>query len=41
MLMQALLLLPYLAIAASLTLAGTIAAVCLNQPTPREVGFSA
>ena len=41
MLMQALLLLPYLAIAASLTLAGTIAAVCLTQPTPREAGFSA
>ena len=41
MLMQALLLLPYLAIAASLTLVGTIAAVCLSQPTPRGMGFSA
>jgi hypothetical protein len=41
MLMQAFLLLPYVAIAASLTLVGTIAVVCISQPTPRGVGFSA
>jgi hypothetical protein len=41
MLMQAFLLLPYVAIAASLTLVGTITMVCISQPTPRRVGFSA
>ncbi len=41
MLMQAFLLMPYLAIAASLTLVGTVAVVCVSQPTPRGVGFSA
>jgi hypothetical protein len=40
MLMEALLLTPYLAIAASLALAGTIAAICLSQPVPRRAGFT-
>jgi hypothetical protein len=41
MLMQAFLLAPYLAIAASLALAGTVAAVCLTQPARRRAGFTA
>jgi hypothetical protein len=32
---------PYLAIAASLTLAGTVAAICYTQPAPRRSGFTA
>jgi hypothetical protein len=40
MIMEALLLTPYLAIAASLSLAGTIAAICLSQPVPRRTGFA-
>jgi hypothetical protein len=40
MIMEALLLTPYLAIAASLSLAGTIAAICLSQPVPRRAGFA-
>lgn len=41
MLMNAFLLTPYLAIAASLALAATVAAICLSQPVPRGAGFSA
>jgi hypothetical protein len=37
---QALMLTPYLAIAASLALAGTVAAICCSQPTPRGAGFT-
>jgi hypothetical protein len=40
MIMEALLLTPYLAIAASLALAGTITAICLSQPVPRRPGFT-
>jgi hypothetical protein len=41
MLMEAFLLTPYLAIAASLALAATVAAVCLSQPVPKDAGFTA
>ena len=41
MLMEAFLLTPYLAIAASLALAGTVAAICCSQPAPRRAGFTA
>ena len=40
MLTQAFLLTPYLAIAASISLAVTVAAICLSQPVPRRAGFS-
>jgi hypothetical protein len=40
MLLDAFLLTPYLAIAASLVLAGTIAAVCCTQPARRTTGFA-
>jgi hypothetical protein len=39
--MQALTLTPYIAIASSLALAVTVAAVCCSQSTPRGVGFTA
>ena len=39
--MKALMLTPYIAIAASFALAATVAAVCCSQPTPRGVGFTA
>jgi hypothetical protein len=38
---QALMLTPYIAIAASLALGVTVAAVCCTQPAPRGVGFIA
>ena len=41
MLMQALLLTPYLAMASSLVLAATVAAVCRSQSMPRDAGFTA
>jgi hypothetical protein len=41
MLMEAFLLTPYLAIASSLVLAATVAAVCCSQSTPRGIGFTA
>lgn len=41
MFMQVLLLTPYLAIAASLALAGTVAAICYTQPAPERAGFIA
>ena len=41
MLMEAFLLTPYLAIASSLVLAATVAAVCYSQPAPRRAGFTA
>jgi hypothetical protein len=41
MLMEAFLLTPYLAIASSLVLTITIAAVCCSQPAPRAAGFQA
>ena len=41
MLMEAFLLAPYLAIASSLALAATVAAICCSQSTPRGVGFTA
>ncbi len=41
MLMQALLLTPYIAIASSLVLTVTIAAICYSQARPREAGFAA
>jgi hypothetical protein len=37
---QALMLTPYVAIAASLALGVTVAAVCCTQPAPRGVGFA-
>jgi hypothetical protein len=40
MLMEAFLLTPYLAIAASFALAGTVAMICYTQPVPRGVGFT-
>jgi hypothetical protein len=40
MIMEALLVTPYLAIAASLVLTGTITAICLSQPAPRRAGFT-
>jgi hypothetical protein len=40
MLTEAFLLTPYLAIAASFTLAGVVAAVCASQPVPKRVGFT-
>ena len=40
MLMEAFLLTPYLAIASSLALAATVAAVCCTQSTPRGIGFT-
>jgi hypothetical protein len=40
MLMEALLLAPYLAIAASLTLAGIVGVICYTQPAPRRSGFA-
>ena len=39
--MQALMLTPYIAIASSLALAVTVAAVCWSQSTPRGTGFTA
>jgi hypothetical protein len=39
--MQALMLTPYIAIASSLALAASIAAVCCSHPVPRERGFRA
>ena len=41
MLMQALLLTPYIAIDSSLVLTVTIAAICYSQARPREAGFVA
>jgi hypothetical protein len=41
MLMEVFLLTPYLAIAASPTLAATVTAICCSQPAPRGAGFSA
>jgi hypothetical protein len=41
MLMEAFLLTPYLAIAASFALAGTVAVICYTQPVPRGAGFTA
>jgi hypothetical protein len=41
MLMEAFLLTPYLAIASSLVLASTVAAICCSQPVPRGAGFKA
>ena len=40
MLMEAFLLTPYLAIAASFALAGTVAMICYTQPVPRGAGFT-
>jgi hypothetical protein len=40
MLTEAFLLTPYLAIAASFVLAGTVAAVCHSQPVPKRTGFT-
>jgi hypothetical protein len=40
MLMQAFLLTPYLAIASSLALAATVAAICCSHPFPRRSGFT-
>jgi hypothetical protein len=40
MLMQALLFTPYIAIAASLMLSVTIAAICYSQARPRQAGFA-
>jgi hypothetical protein len=40
MLMQALLLTPYIVIAASLVLTVTIAAICTSQVRPRQAGFA-
>ena len=40
MLMEAFLLTPYLAIAASFALAGTVAVICCSQPVPRGAGFT-
>jgi hypothetical protein len=39
--MQALMLTPYIAIASSLALAATVAAVCGSQHAPRAEGFTA
>lgn len=41
MLMEAILLTPYLAMASSLVLAATVAAICCGQSEPRGAGFSA
>jgi hypothetical protein len=41
MLMQALLLTPSIAIASSLVLTVTIAAICYSQARPREAGLAA
>jgi hypothetical protein len=41
MLMETFLLTPYLAIASSLVLAATVAAVCCSQSMPRDTGFTA
>ena len=41
MLMEAFLLTPYLAIASSLALAATVAAICYSQSAPRGAGFTA
>ena len=41
MLMEAFLLTPYLAIASSLVLAGTVAVICCSQSAPRGGGFTA
>lgn len=40
MLTEAFLLTPYLAIAASISLTGAIAAICLSQRVPKRAGFS-
>ena len=40
MLTEAFLLTPYLAIAASLSLAGVVTAVCASRPVPKRTGFS-
>ena len=39
MLMEAFLLTPYLAIASSMVLAATVAAICCSQSEPRGAGF--
>jgi hypothetical protein len=41
MLMEAFLLTPYLAMASSLVLAATVAAICCGQSTLRRTGFTA
>jgi hypothetical protein len=41
MLMEALQLTPYLAMASSLVLAATVAVICFRQPPPRRAGFTA
>ena len=41
MLMEAFLLTPYLAMASSLVLAATVAAICYSQSMPRGAGFTA
>ena len=40
MMIQILLLTPYMAIAASLSLAALVLAVCLSQPQPSATGFA-
>jgi hypothetical protein len=40
MLMEAFLLTPYLAIAASFALVSTVAMICCSQPAPKRTGFS-
>ena len=40
MLTEAFLLTPYLAIAASVALAGVVAAICASQPVPKRAGFA-
>jgi len=41
MLMEAFLLTPYLAMASSLVLTATVAAICCSQSVPRDAGFTA
>jgi len=41
MLMDAILLTPYLAMASSLVLAASVAAICCGQSVPRGTGFTA
>jgi hypothetical protein len=41
MLMEAFLLTPYLAMASSLVLTATVAAICCSQSAPRDAGFTA
>jgi hypothetical protein len=41
MLMEAFLLMPYLAMASSLVLTATVAAICCSQSAPRDAGFTA